>query len=72
MSSTFFLIYYEHGGNYTNFASFAATVTVLCKAAIDRGVRLSTGRQLKTIKFDGKCASLVCDPTFWVFKPFLE
>ena len=53
-----------------------ATGTVLCKAAIDRGVRLSTGRygcrQLKkNIKFDGKCANLVCVSTFWVFKPFL-
>ena len=46
-----------------------ATGTVLCKAAINRGVRFSTGRygcrQLKNIKFDGKCANLVCVPTFW-------
>ena len=32
-----------HGGD-TNFAILLATGTVLCKAAIDRGIRLSTGR----------------------------
>ena len=52
-----------------------ATGTVLCKAAIDRGVRFSTGRygcrQLKNIKVDDTCANLVCVPTFWVFTPFL-
>ena len=33
----------NHGGN-TNFAIFLATGMVLRKAAIDRGVRLATGR----------------------------
>ena len=46
------------------------------KAAIDLGVRLSTGRygceQLKNIKFDDKCAYLVCDPTFWELNRFLN
>ena len=54
-----------------------ATGTVLRKAAIDRGVRLATGRYgcrqiKKTIKLDGKCANLVCVPTFWCLNRLLD
>ena len=54
-----------------------ATGTVLRKAAIDRGVRLATGRygcrQInKNIKFDGKCANLVCVPKFWCLNRFSD